>query len=746
MVREKQDTQRPGTPRLRPCSNTSRNSHAASESGTGSKGVFSKVIGSLRNKHHGEKRKTDGSEKQQQQDESWTANYKITHHPDRPRIDKRSAKERTEREYANEIHRMQKRSQLHYELDHDGSRSMDRSMDRSTDRSMTPPRPLPPPQQTVQTSTPNYSPMSRMGSQPSSPYSPPTASDKPQWSPSGDRGPMQRHNRVPSEPLSPGTMTIQVYRGSLVDRQASRPCSAEPEHGQGPLLPRKVYDPNESYAKQALRDSGYARKASSSSNSTADSQAANNTVHRKAPSANLHSTAAAFSIPRTSSPISYNSPATPPQRAVRSLENTHSTTSTRIYSPSRPSTSSPYNSSSSKGKKPAPAPPKTKTCVMPGCAAPLLTDLDREQNVCAPCRKEYRQSTFDAAAATTTDAAPPPAPLAADLATLRALVGGLDNVDGGGSSGNNTRVTALERGPPARLVNKATSNFRADPFKLQPAPPGKRRRRQRLSKLGSGSNGAVARLQKQQQQQQQPVSAWSTSTSGISQGGGGGSGSLASGSHQQQHVAYQDRRLLFRASRKMSDARQPTAPTGGGGSREEAAAQYDSYLTESPRSSCDGNSGSWTSESPPKSEAGSDVASLSPLSEPLDDLDADTRASLRVAPLAPVAYVPPGEAKRGSGSDSRDRPPTGLRAAPRQDDGRPFRVAPLAPVARSASGTSDGGRVLPPVLPSRPSWRPSRPSRDTVMYLAIDDIIDSYARGEAGEEPEVVEMRRRGFF
>ncbi|KAI1776365.1 hypothetical protein F4818DRAFT_440732 [Hypoxylon cercidicola] len=705
MVREHQDTERPGTPCSRPSSNTNSSSHghnrSISESGSVSKGVFSKVLGSFRHKLHDEKHKSEELAKQQQQGDDWIANYKITHRPDRPRVDKRGTKERSNLEYAAEIHRMQERSQRHYELNHPGSRSMDRSIP--------PPTPPLPPQQIVQASMPNFSyspgsPRYNMGSPPPLPSSPPTPYDKMEWPPPGDRAPMKGHSRAPSEPLSPA-MTIQVYRASLVDRSTSLPLSTDHDrdhghgHDQGPLLSRKVYDPNETYAKRAMRDSGYARKASWTSST--DSQ----TVHRKAPSTNLHSTAAISNLPLTSSPTSYASPAAPkpPRRAVRSVD------APRAF----PLSPSSY-------RKPFPEP---KTCVMPGCAAPLLSDLDREQNVCAPCRKEYRLSTFDAAATSTNPQ--PGAPAASDLATLRALVGGGDNNNNNNNS--KTRTTALDRAAPARLVNKISSNFRADPFKLQPAPPG-RKRRQRHPRISAEdkTGGAAAR------HHQQPVSAWSASTAS-----GSGSGS--------QHVAYQDRRL-FSASRKTSDAQPTPTPASGGGA---AAALYDAYLTESPRSSGSG-SGSWTSESPPRSGSdNSDAASLSPLSEPLDDAD------LRVAPLAPVACRA-GETKTETAESENG-----------QDDSacRPLHVAPLAPLAPRKAGAG-GVRVLPPPPPAqRRSRSRSRPSRDTVLYQAIDDIIDSYTQTdvelEAAEserrradavasyyerEPEAVEMRKKGFF
>ncbi|KAI6089493.1 hypothetical protein F4821DRAFT_275914 [Hypoxylon rubiginosum] len=810
MVRESQDTQRPGTPRPRSGANTSRHSRGTSDGGSisSSKGsVFSKVMSSFRHKHHDDKQKADGQAKQQEEDGDWISNYKITHRPDRPRVDKRTVRERTSTEYMAELLRIQARSQQHYEVNHPGGRSMDK---RLTPPSSPPPLVPPHQQQLVHVqaaATSDYSsPRSpRMGSPSPLSYSPSTTFTRHQRSPSGDQYPttmMRGHQRMPSEPMSPDAMTIQVYRGSLIDRSAS--CPQPAEHNQVQLLPQKTYNPNESYAKRtiAMRDSGYAgRKGSSSSASTSTTDS--HSVHRKAPSTNLHSTATAtaaaattfVSQPLTSSPTSYTSPtftfAPPPQRAVRSL--------------------SPRNNNIPPANLPAISP---KTCVMPGCRAPLLSALDCEQNVCGPCRKEYRQSTFDAGMSIARPPPPPPlsarAPLTSNLETLRALVGtaGLDGTfdtvkygNGNGNrdgDGGDTRVTAVERGPLAPLVNKSTSNFQSSvAFKLQPAPPGRKRRQRVQQKAGSGSSsgsgGGTSRPP------QPPVSAWSDSTLG-SQTTHSHIYSSDSGSGS-QHVAYQDRRL-YRSSRKISDGlpKQPSPVEES--SREEAAAeaevegkgaQYGFYLTESPRSSTvirsndnsnndnaenenrRNSSDSWTSASPPKSLDSKDSdASLSPLSEPLES------PKLHISPLRPTRYVPPGSEKTQKRSHS-----DGSAAASSSHRGsalpQPLRLAPAAPITRSANkaaGTSSNtipagsirvlSRLPPPPspLPSPPLAR--RPGRDTLLYQAIDDIIDSYAgvaddefrasgverwRADAiaaspliYEDPEDVEMRKKGFF
>ncbi|KAI1648118.1 uncharacterized protein F4817DRAFT_73478 [Daldinia loculata] len=62
-------------------------------------GFLSRVLGSFRHKHHEEKeKKTSAQDKGERQD--WMANYKGTHHPDRPHVDKRTQEMVSDEEYA----------------------------------------------------------------------------------------------------------------------------------------------------------------------------------------------------------------------------------------------------------------------------------------------------------------------------------------------------------------------------------------------------------------------------------------------------------------------------------------------------------------------------------------------------------------------------------------------------------------------------------------------------------------------
>ncbi|KAI0166831.1 hypothetical protein GGR52DRAFT_76138 [Hypoxylon sp. FL1284] len=643
MAFRQQENWLPGSPRLRPGSEGSKGSHggaagSASERSSGSRSVLSRVIGSFRQnkpqqQQRNEKKPKTTATTTSGTDDDWMASYKITHHPDRPRVDKRTARERSNQEYAAEIRRMQERSQRHYELSHPGGPGIvgyDRNLTRTRTRTPSPPPPPPipplrkPPEQMVQ-APPNSGrsyglyPRSRTAENSRRlPYSDPAPPIREARGPSPPAGnqrrarPRQQQQRDwapprpprPSSVQSPGAMTIQVYRESAVEGEE------EQEQEQPPLLPRKTYDPHARARAQTTRDSGYARTASessSSSSSSVDSQAAAAVAALRMSAAVAHRP----SPPTSMSSAPWSSPFGPPPHAPPSYPLPH---------PTRPLNNADSDDEDEDDDE-------ARTCVMPGCGAALLSTRDREQNVCGPCLKQYRQSTFDAAASSfssllsRTPAPVPPA--SSDLATLAALVGTAGLVDRSHDE-ENTCVTPLEerrRGcPPARLLlNPARSNFGSHAFRLQPAPPGRKRQQQRqrqpmrLDGYGGGVSTPVA-----------PVSAWSYSTSGVSSRGV--VDQQQQQQQQQQHVAYQDGRLQ-QSSRKLWNEPQPPAPASA--------------------------SSSWTSETPPKSSRSEDaddnddatVIDPSPLSEDFDE------ENLRIAPLVPAgARVPPPSPPRESDS------------------------------------------------------------------------------------------------
>ncbi|KAI1375216.1 hypothetical protein F4677DRAFT_144266 [Hypoxylon crocopeplum] len=390
----------------------------------GSGGVVSRVLGSLRHRRHEEKEKAH-------QRRGRTTSFRGTHRPDRPHVDKRTKEPLSDAEYAGEIERMQERSQRHYELS-------------NLTRPWTPP-PSPPPK--LQTSMPNFSYSSKSPKGTRESPTTPTFSHT-QWQLQGDRAPRappsrgrtSLGSRAPSSPVSPGAVTIQVYRESIIDRglplrrvaeEASSECELEDE--PLPLLPRKAFNPNESLTRRTLRRSG---------NSSV--------MKRHIPKLQVNTNLNAVQEPTT--PIYTDLDVTAPGQLLNSSPT----------SPSRPRAATPSGNRNSRGRSPEPS---LRMCVMPGCNEALITDDDREQNVCADCRKEYRQSTWDEVS----DKEQPPAVKDADLETLRALVGdAVFNI-----------TETKEKGSERPVDGDGNSGkAREKEFKLQPAPRIIERRRQ----------------------------------------------------------------------------------------------------------------------------------------------------------------------------------------------------------------------------------------------------------------------------
>ncbi|KAI2641633.1 hypothetical protein GGS26DRAFT_597431 [Hypomontagnella submonticulosa] len=322
--------------------------------GSDGKGVFSKVLGSIRRRSH-EKQEEKEQEKEEEethapawkQRQDWIAKYECTHHPDRPRVDKRTQEVLTDVEYAAKLQRLQERSERYHGLSHQ--------------RSNTPPR--------INTNIPNFSYSSKS---PKGNRESPPGLNKTGWPPSGHKSPTDHDSgeRDPISPVSPGAMTIQVYRASAMDRGPIIRHSSESKSNQGPLLPRKAYNPNESHKKLVSRGSSSSHKRGGTST---DSRA----------------------------PVQIN----------RGLGIT-------IYS-DLDSSSAQTTTTNNSSRRPSASLASPQKCPWPDCGAVLTTAQEKKDNLCASCHSALypRESAFfgpssDPAAATD-----------ADLRALEALIG-----------------------------------------------------------------------------------------------------------------------------------------------------------------------------------------------------------------------------------------------------------------------------------------------------------------------------------
>ncbi|KAI1415245.1 hypothetical protein F5Y13DRAFT_196593 [Hypoxylon sp. FL1857] len=401
--------------------------HNSSGSGS-SGGVISRVLGSFRQKHREDKNR--GSSRSEGDQQDWIANYKGTHRPDRPLVDKRIRTILPDDEYAARIEQMQERNQRYYGLG---------GQDR---------RPTPPP---IQTSIPNfsYSSTSPKGAKGNS-LSPTTAWTE--WR-HIDSAPSSVVNPTPRSPISPETVTIQLYPESDLDRGriVRHIARTAPQY----LLPRKAYSPDEeSAAESSPQGSLHKRKRSS-----ADFPAAADPVHRQL---------------RSPTHDDRNSP--PPDLTCDSSPISPSG-SRNPLSPLTPvDEHSPRRIAS-------PEPPPPRTCPWPDCNAALLTEREKQDNLCAKCYEALhpRESEFFG---------PPrerrkPDVEDARLEALKALLGTRVDV------AKDVHVDEIHTAAaPTRLVN---SRFNMNGFKLQPAPVGRRRRPSLGPRRNDGSKGDITR-------------------------------------------------------------------------------------------------------------------------------------------------------------------------------------------------------------------------------------------------------------
>ncbi|KAI0381857.1 hypothetical protein F5Y04DRAFT_288334 [Hypomontagnella monticulosa] len=370
------------------------------------KGVFSRVLGNLKRRSHekDEKEEEESHVPAWKQRQDWIANYECTHHPDRPRVDKQTQEVLSDVEYAAKLQRLQERSERYHGLSHR--------------RSKTPPR--------INTNIPNfsYSSKSPKSNRESARFG--SIDSKAECPPNGHETSKEHNPRdtVSSSTVSPGAMTIQVYRASAMDRGPIVRHSTESNSNsnssinQGPLLPRKAYNPNES------RKHHDSRKASSSS-------------HKKAASTDSRIATAAEPAHHRGLGITFSSSDPDTSSAQTALEtDTSRRTSASLQSP--------------------------RKCPWPDCGAVLVSAQEQKDNLCASCHEALypRESAFfgprDHKPAAATEG---------EMQALQALVGSRADTDSWESAGENK-----EQG---QSVDRSPVMY---DFKLQPAPLGKRRR------------------------------------------------------------------------------------------------------------------------------------------------------------------------------------------------------------------------------------------------------------------------------
>ncbi|KAI2621662.1 hypothetical protein GGR54DRAFT_74127 [Hypoxylon sp. NC1633] len=401
--------------------------------------VLSRVFGSFRHRHH--------EDKTSQQQRDWMASYEEKHRPDRPKVDKRLYSKKDDEDYADEILRMQERNRQQYK----SSEQIQRDQEPTKQSQQRAPSPHP-----TNVTVPNfsYSSKSPKGTRQSMPS---PAFAQTEWRtrrngsiPATGRETLSRA-RAPSSPVSPGAITIQVYHASEPTRRPIVRHTSEPEKDLT-LLPRKAYNPNESSPERRTRESRRRGEKKLSE------RRANKSVAQR------------------------------PQQSSRAFPDSKTTTGLGLIPDSSPAappaasdpTPTPAGAKNDRISSPAPA-SQPRTCVMPGCDAALVTDLDREQNVCEDCRDEYRQSAFDDVSAIK----------AVDLQALQALIGGSDDDLNAHMRVAARQEEAEEEVAQPRLVNgngKGKVSAAAESgFKLQPAPAGRRFRPQPRSRSGSHS-------------------------------------------------------------------------------------------------------------------------------------------------------------------------------------------------------------------------------------------------------------------
>ncbi|KAI1074156.1 hypothetical protein F5B20DRAFT_469695 [Whalleya microplaca] len=359
----------------RSLSTGSSRSNQSGESTKSDGNVVARVLGSFRHKpssRYSDQQThththTPSQAEKKDSNSSWVANYKPTHYPDRPRVDKRTRTRLTDEEYAARIQKMQDRNQRYYD-------------DMSSSRRHRP---------SLQTNVPNFSYSSR--SPKSNRDSPPPPFSKTDWLPAaaetaGQHQDWEHDHDVDQDPVpgleskgssfasaesrssarssacSPSACTVKIYRQASVDHGIS---VRETMNCDKPL-PSKAFNPNEPYPATPAPPQKHpsrrrTRKRSSSMPRIETIRESTTSVYN-----------VSDEYDDEPPPLTPSSP-----DLVSSASTTHS-------SPSIPSLATPLTS-----------PAGARVCPMPGCGVVLLTDADRTHNLCADCRTlQPRESTF----------------------------------------------------------------------------------------------------------------------------------------------------------------------------------------------------------------------------------------------------------------------------------------------------------------------------------------------------------------
>ncbi|KAK6951868.1 hypothetical protein Daesc_006393 [Daldinia eschscholtzii] len=640
MVHEHHRHRSVGSPRKSSFSTGLRRNSSAS--------LLSRVLGSFRRKSHegkGKKTSSAGKGKEDHQ-RDWIANYKGTHHPDRPRVDKRTQEMMSDEEYAAQIRRMQERSQRHYGLSDDHGRTPQSPVPNFSYSSMSPRS------NRISSLTPTYT--------------------EPRWLPEEDRPPPKDNaiaDFVLSSPVSPSTRTIQIFNASALDRGPIIRYSDESNRRVSPL-PEKT----SSFATQPSE--GRRSSGGSKINRTAVDIDMSQLLNRK---------------PKTS----ISSPSPTSEFAPGLILNSSPTLAPRTPSTSAANTNSPLS--------PSPSPPRT--CPWRGCHVILTTAREKKDNLCTRCYESLcpRESAFFGPS-------PPSTVQDTHLETLQALVGataGTDEEYAYATAGSTTH----------RQHARFDRRFSVGSFKLLPAPRGKRRQvfeaRQRAGSGGSSSDGSD-----KESGNESDGSIWSTSLS-------------ARAAHHHHHL-YPPLNLNLnpQTQTQAQDTISPIPPLRRSSSFGHISQPTNPrLLNNEEEADKPPTDNSWTTDTRASSLSSSSSSFNGPVS-PYSDPDIHATRDLYPSPL--IARV-----------QSTDQTQAQVHV---------FEPPLPLPLRQQKQQQPQSGIYLP--------------SRDTLLYREIEDIINCYAgtqhiAGTAGREPskpdvdaiaslftddtEALEMKRKGF-
>ncbi|KAI1799385.1 hypothetical protein F4811DRAFT_544181 [Daldinia bambusicola] len=451
--------------------------------------LISRVLGSFRQKNHegkekdkgkwkGKGKKMPGKTKEGGQ-RDWMATFKGTHHPDRPRVDKRTQETVSDEEYAAQIRRMQERSQRYYGL---------------SDHGRTPQSPVP---------NFSYSSMSPRSNRIS-----PTTSvfAEPHWRPNDDQQ-LPKDTATTDFAVPPSARAMQTYCTGSLDRGPIVRYSEESKRQASPL-PGETFSTvttNTTAATSQPSERRSSSRVSENSRTVADAVEISKLLNRepKPPSTSHPSPGSEFAPGL----ILNSSPTLPPR--FPSIEDVNPIPLPRSYSHSHSQSHSPSSPSSL-------SPPRT--CPWRGCHAVLTTDREKQDNLCARCQDALcpRESAFFGPSSSSSSMRPPTTAIQdTHLETLRDLVGASANTEdedddddygeknsggaGGRGSGRGSNGSGSSSGTRKQHA-RSDKRFSVGSFKLLPAPRGKRRQifeaRQRAggnqgnnSAAASGSNG-----------------------------------------------------------------------------------------------------------------------------------------------------------------------------------------------------------------------------------------------------------------